>query len=359
MVLGRLRLGWNWSYSKIKIIRNTSNKIMKELILICAYCPDDRRENILNDCINSLQKCRNEYDILISSHTEIPKYISQKVDYTFYDKNNDLITDLKYLNQPWFSPTNSITILSTYVSKFSPYLAVYRLLIFGLGFAKMFKYKKIHYIEYDTIINDLSEIYDNSKLLDNYDNVVIQKEEKSRESNISWPIHNFMSFKVDKIDEMLTTYDKEKLLEILLKSTSKCNEKITNDIIKLNNNTVYIKDYNIVKNKIQFSLSDDILEKGHNCWAIPFYNTKEDKIYALVWNNVDENPINVNFIINNKKILSFENIKKFNWSMDIIGDIQEINSILILVNNEVKINIEFDENNRELFKQTNYSQYKI
>ena len=45
--------------------------------------------------------------------------------------------------------------------------------------------------------------------------------------------------------------------------------------------------------------------------------------------------------------------------MDIIGDIQEINSILILVNNEVKINIEFDENNRELFKQTNYSQYKI
>ena len=145
----------------------------------------------------------------------------------------------------------------------------------------------------------------------------------------------------------------------MLKSTSKCNEKITNDIIKLNNNTVYIKDYNIVKNKIQFSLSDDILEKGHNCWAIPFYNTKEDKIYALVWNNVDENPINVNFIINNKKILSFENIKKFNWSMDIIGDIQEINSILILVNNEVKINIEFDENNRELFKQTNYSQYKI
>ena len=158
MVLGRLRLGWNWSYSKIKIIRNTSNKIMKELILICAYCPDDRRENILNDCINSLQKCRNEYDILISSHTEIPKYISQKVDYTFYDKNNDLITDLKYLNQSWFSPTNSMTILSTYVSKFSPYLAVYRLLIFGLGFAKMFKYKKIHYIEYDTIINDLSEI---------------------------------------------------------------------------------------------------------------------------------------------------------------------------------------------------------
>ena len=79
----------------------------------------------------------------------------------------------------------------------------------------------------------------------------------------------------------------------------------------------------------QFSLSDDILEKGHNCWAIPFYNTKEDKIYALVWNNVDENPINVNFIINNKKILSFENIKKFNWSMDIIVDIQEINSIPI------------------------------
>ena len=150
---------------------------MKDLILIGAHCPDDEREKLLNECIDSLQRCRNEYDILICSHTEIPSYISKKVDYVFYDKTNDLITDLKYLNQPWFSPIDGMTILSTYIGQNSTYLAVYRLVTAGLGFAKMFKYKKVHYIEYDTIMNDLSELYDNSKLLDECDNVVIQKEQ--------------------------------------------------------------------------------------------------------------------------------------------------------------------------------------
>ena len=67
-------------------------------------------------------------------------------------------------------------------------------------------------------MNDLSELYDNSKLLDKYDNVVIQNEQKDYEENIAWPMGNFMSFKVDSINELFTSYDKEKLLEILFNS---------------------------------------------------------------------------------------------------------------------------------------------
>ena len=313
---------------------------MKDLILIGAYCPDYEREKLLNDCVDSLQRCRNDYDILISSHTEIPKYISQKVDYTFYDKNNDLITDLKYLNQPWFSPMDGMTILSTYIGKHSTYLAVYRLLIFGLGFAKMFKYKKVHYIEYDTVMNDLSELYDNSKLLDEYDNVVIQKEQRDYELNLAWPMGNFMSFKVDKIDEIFTTYDKEKLLDILFKSDGKTNEKITNDVMKLNGNSIYVKDYDVIKNKdILFALSDKTYKEENNYWVVPFYHTKEDMVYAIVWNNKDEDPIDVNFIINNDKIISFKNIKRYQWNISPIADISEINSILVLVNNQVKTHV--------------------
>lgn len=333
---------------------------MKDLILIGAYCPDYEREKLLNDCVDSLQRCRNDYDILISSHTEIPKYISQKVDYTFYDKNNDLITDLKYLNQPWFSPMEGMTILSTYIGKYSTYLAVYRLLIFGLGFAKMFKYKKVHYVEYDTVMNDLSELYDNSKLLDEYDNVVIQKEQRDYEMNLAWPMGNFMSFKVDKIDEIFTTYDKEKLLEILIKSNAKTNEKITNDIMKLNGNSVYIKDYDVIKNKdILFALSDKTSKEDGSHWTVPFYHTKEDKVYAIVWNNKDDNPIDVNFIVNGDKIISFKNIKKYQWNISPIGDINDINSILVLVNNQVKTHVILNDENRDLFKQTNYSQHTI
>jgi hypothetical protein len=329
---------------------------MKELILIGAHCPDDEREKLLNDCINSLQSCRNDYDILICSHTEIPTYISKKVDYVFYDKNNDLITDLKYLNQPWFSPVDGMTILSTYIGENSTYLAVYRILISGLGFAKMFKYKKVHYIEYDTLMNDLSELYDNSLLLDEYDSVAIQKEERNYEQNLAWPIGNFMSFKVDSIDKLFTTYDKEKLLDILFNSQSKTNEKITNDIMKLNGNTIYIKNYDDIKNKdIKFALSKDTSKETMNYWTVPFYNTKEDKVSVIVWNNKDDNPINVIFIINNERLLTFKEVNKFEWKMGDIGDINDINSILILVNDKVKTNIILNEKNKELFKKTNYT----
>lgn len=331
---------------------------MKELILVGAYCPDDEREQLLNECVNSLQSCRNDYDILICSHTEIPTYISKKVDYVFYDKNNDLITDLKYLNQPWFSPIDGMTILSTYIGENSTYLAVYRLLILGLGFAKMFKYEKVHYVEYDTIMNDLSELYDNSKLLDEYDNVVIQKEERNYEENIAWPMGNFMSFKVDSINELFTTYDKEKLLEILFNSPSKTNEKITNDIMKMNGNTIYVKDYDKIKSKdIQFALSRNTSRETMNYWTVPFYNTKEDKVSVIVWNNKDEDPINVSFIINNDKLITFNNVNKFEWRMGDIGNIDNIESILILVNNRIKANITLNEKNKEWFKKTNYTQF--
>lgn len=331
---------------------------MKELILIGAYCPDDEREKLLNECIDSLQKCRNDYDILICSHTEIPTYITKKVDYVFYDKNNDLITDLKYLNQPWFSPIEGMTILSTYIGENSTYLAVYRLVISGLGFAKIFNYKKVHYIEYDTIMNDLSELYDNSKLLDEYDNVVIQKEQRDYEENIAWPMGNFMSFKVDSINELFTIYNKEKLLKILFDSDSKTNEKITNDIMKMNNNTIYVKNYDEIKLKdIQFALSNNTSKETMNYWTVPYYDTKDDKVSLIVWNHKDEIPITVNFIINNDRIITFKDVKKFEWKLGDIGDINGIDSIITLVNGTKKNEIKFDNDLREIFKKTNYTIY--
>jgi hypothetical protein len=331
---------------------------MKDLIIIGTHCPDEERKNLLNKCINSLQLCRNKYDILISSHSEIPTYILNNVDYVFYDKNNELITDIKYLNQPWFSPMEGIVISSAYVNKYSTYLSVYRLLILGLGFAKMFNYKKAHYIEYDTIMNDLSELYDNSILLEKYDNIVIKKKPRNFEANIDWTIGNFMSFKVESVNDLFTNYNKEKLLNILLNSDSKTNEKITNDIMKMNNNTIYIKDYDeILKKDIQFALSDKIKKEEMSYWAVPFYNTKDNKVFAIAWNDKDENPINVIFIINNNKIITFNNIKKFEYKLSNIGEINEIENIVVLVNNKVQLNLSLNEKNREVFKNTSYSRH--
>ena len=165
-----------------------------------------------------------------------------------------------------------------------------------------------------------------------------------------------MSFKVDSIDELFTTYDKEKLLKILLDTSGKTNEKITNDIMKMNGNSIYIKDYNLLEeNNIEVGLSRNTERDAMNYWAVPYFNTKENKVSVVVWNNKDEVPINVNFIVNQNQIVHVNGIKKFEWQIKDIGTIEEINSILVLVNNKVKTNIVFDEKTRELFKKTNYT----
>lgn len=330
---------------------------MKDLILIGAHCPDDEREALLSQLINSLQKCRNDYDILICSHVDIPTYISKKVDYVFLDRNNELITNTKYLNQPWFSPFEGLTILSTYITNYSTYLAVYRLLISGLGFAKMFNYQKVHYVEYDTVMNDLSLLYDNSKLLDEYDNVLIQKEKRDYEDNLDWPIGNFMSFKVDSINELFTKYDKEKLLSLLLDSESKTNEKITNDIVRIDNNKIYIKNFDeVVNGDVRFALSHQTSKESMSYWTVPFYNTEKDILSLVVWNNKDDNPINVKFIINDDNIITFNSIEKYGWLLHDVGEIDKVHTILILVNDMIKTKIELNADNIEIFKQTNYSQ---
>jgi len=331
---------------------------MKELILIGAHCPDQEREDLLSKCVNLLQNSRDRYDLLICSHTFIPEHIVKKVDFVFFDRNNELIYDLEYLNQPWFSPFDGMTIFSTFIGDFSTYLAVYRILISGLGFAKMFGYKKVHYIEYDTMIYDLSILYDNSEKLEEYDNVVFQKKERDYELNLAWPIGNFMSFKVESIDESFTKYNKEKLLELLLNSSAKTNEKITNDIMRLNNNSIYVKNLDDVSvNQIEFALSAKTNKDSMNYWTVPFYNTKEDKVSVVVWNNKDETPIDVLFIINDVQTIVVNNIKKYEWTIRDVGELNKIEKIIIMVNDKVKNKIILDNNTRELFKKTNYSQH--
>jgi hypothetical protein len=126
----------------------------------------------------------------------------------------------------------------------------------------------------------------------------------------------------------------------------------------MNGNTIHIKNYDHVKLKdIKFALSNNTSKETMNYWTVPFYNTKENKVSVIVWNNKDDEPINVNFIVNNEKIITFKEVNKFEWKMDEIGDINNIDSIITLVNGKKKNEIKFDKNLREIFKKTNYTIY--
>ena len=328
---------------------------MKDLIVIGTYCPDLERQKILDDCINSLQKGRDRYDILICSHTFIPEYIQQKVDYVFYDKENDLRFDLKYLNQPWFCPFDSSVIKSTFIGSSSTYLSVYRVLISGLGIAKTYDYNKVHYIEYDSIWNNLTPIDTNSKYLDEYDSVIIKKTPKDYEDNLYWGQGFFMSFRVNSMDEDFLIFKRDNLLKILLNSESKTNEKITEDILLRNNRKVLTVNYETIDSfGNEYKLSNQTQKENLSGWSIPYYNPNDDKVYVLCWNDRHQKPLNSTFIINSEKIINFENIPMFEWSIKEVGLIDEVKTIITMVNQELKNKLIFTKNFKDEFKKTNY-----
>jgi hypothetical protein len=331
---------------------------MKDLIVIGAYCPDDEREKLLSDFIDNLKTVKKDFDILVCSHTFIPEYITKKVDYVFFDKNNDLLYDMEYLNQPWFSfesrDNRKKVILSTFVNGVSTYLSVYRVLISGINIAKLFLYEKIHYLEYDTIMNDFTDLYENSKLLDIYDNVVI-----NGSPHHEWCVGFFMSLKLNNLDKMFCEFNREKLLDRLYNSKNKTNEKITEDILNSNNRKTYFKNYHYIMSKNnKYNLSNSLKNSKIDGWFVPYYDNDINSVILLAWNDRFEEKVNVTFIINNQKIVALNDLAKYEWKIHNLGDLEKINSIVTLVNNNKKNEIIFDEKTRELFRSTNYTKYE-
>jgi len=331
----------------------------KDLIIIGAYCPDKERLKLLHNCIESLSPLKNDFDFLLTTHSSIPEYIVEKFDYIFFDKKNQLITDWELINKPWFSPFENYTIISALVSGYSTFLAVYRIFIGALGIAKNFKYEKVHWIEYDSVFNEFSEFYDNSKLLDENTAIVYKKEYKNFEKNLEWGYGCFQSINIKKIDDIFLTFDEERLTNILRNCPNKTNEKTTQEIYELNGGKVLFKDFNKLIEFNKFNLSDETLKEDLNYWALPFYDDKKESVSVVVWNNKNDKPIDVVFLINNETLLSFDSVKKFEWSIKEVGKIEGIETITTIIDGKIKNNLIFDNDLRELFKKTSYVSQSI
>ena len=78
--------------------------MMKDLICITAHCPTEEKRKILSNLVRSLQPTRDQFDLLVVSHTPVTFDVQENVDWVIFDKDNELLTDWKYQNQPWFSP---------------------------------------------------------------------------------------------------------------------------------------------------------------------------------------------------------------------------------------------------------------
>jgi hypothetical protein len=316
---------------------------LKDLITVFAYCPDDNRKKVLQDLLVQIQPLRSKFDIMIVSHSSISELSYNMVDFLHYDASNKLLTDFDVRKKHWFS-NHIYNINSTLVYPPSTHLAIYSLLYYTFNFAKFKGYKKVHCIEYDINITDLNLIYDVNNTLDNIDTVMFQEEG-------TWIYGTYFAFTMNNFPEEYFIYDEEKILNELRDSETKMTERITDKILTPNGRTILFEplsklDPTNVFQKVDNHMNNELL------WCVPLCSKSSDMMYFFVYNNkVSEYDVDIIF---NNKHLNIKTTCLDCWYLEPLGDINDINEILVLVNKEIKKHIVLNNENRDMFKKYNF-----
>ena len=337
---------------------------MKDLIVISAHCSNLEKRNALSKLVDSLQSIRKDYDLMVVSHLPISSDISEKVNYAFYDSDNTKVTDWQYLNAPWLYIGPEYIITSVFFctnGAKSNYLAIYRLISMAYSFAKSFGYKKVHYLEYDCYMETFDELYDNTTLLDEYDAVMYYKAKENEIKGDHIPVGHFHSTRVDNIDPLFTTYDADKLLQVLSTSAFKTNEAITEKVYKMNDRKIHYKSHIMLeKGNSYFNKSSQVeLMYDPIPWIATFYNEETDSIWVIFYNIIKDYICkNLTVIVNDDKIYNVNELKYIYWHTFELGSLNSINKISIFVNDKLNKVINIDDTNRDKFRYISYRSKK-
>lgn len=323
---------------------------MKDLILVSAYCDTPEKENTLRGLCEDLQKIRENFDIMLVSHSVIPKDISERVDYSLYDKRNDLLYEWDMRSKPWFSPGNVREILSVFTGNFNTHLAVWRLIIIGNGLAKNLGYKKIHHLEYDARISDFSEFLENSTLLNYQDSVIYYY--KKGETVDSILLGSYQAYRLDTIDSTLVDFDENKIKEMIRTSDSKSPEGMLEDLLKIGKRCVQ-KSSDVLFSGNRFMVSHSINKKTDIAWCLPYYDELTENLSFVIWNiERKEDPVEVIIVYNNEKThkIIIEPQRWFTMDLDKYENAKEL---LVILDGKIRNHFHFDSY-REEFKKSSF-----
>ena len=303
---------------------------MKDLILITAYCPDNNRLEKVRILINQLYHFKDEFDIMLVSHTPIPIDIQNKVNIYLFDEKNPMLTDPDLINRPWFDPNGGGQILSGFITSQNTHLAIYRMLIFGFSLAKNMGYKKVHQIEYDCEIINVDEFKDNSKLLDKYSSIYYIEKKKGIQRIL---FGSTQSFNIDKLPISLLKYDEIEIKNLIRNASSKSPEVITQQIIHDNGNYISKPSDVLFKKGNKFATSND--DNSFNPWGVPYIDLN-DKIYKFVAWNTTKDLVTYKIIVNDKEIINIDNVKKGLWVLKHLGSEKDVFKIIVIEDDKIR-----------------------
>lgn len=323
----------------------------KDLILITSYCDTSSKLDVLRNLVNKINYHQEKFDIFVISHTPIPQDISEKTNFTLFDKKNELIYDWDSRCKPWFDPNNERPILSIFTGNYNTHLAIWRMIILGNLIAKNCGYKKVHHLEFDSEVEDFSEFYDNSNLLETFDSVIYNKIVSTVDPIL---FGTYQAYRVDKLPDELINLDENKIKSDIRNSDHKSPELMLFELLtKTNNYNVKLKQ-SLDRNGNKFGMSHNELSNGQTAWCVPYYDKLTDKLGFVIWNMEESGQdIKVNLIYNNEKIIDFGIIPHKNWRLVDLDDYDKAKKLVVLLNDKIRNVFEFDYY-REEFKKYSF-----
>lgn len=193
-----------------------------EIVLLHAYLSTNERKEICHKFIKQFKDFG--YDVIVASHLPLDKDTQELCDYAIYDKDNTLINDIGlkgYITH--YTPRFNIS--SREFFKNSTILAVYRLLLAGVSYAKLLNKNIIHLFDYDGFLPTDDELVENSLIINNGQQAVLYEREKQNmcipDGNQKggfkfrhWQIMTLiMSCKVDYLHRRLSMFNDDQLIE--------------------------------------------------------------------------------------------------------------------------------------------------
>ena len=149
---------------------NTNFEInKKDAVVIMSHADDDDKLDLLEKCL--LANKRNGYTIILSSHIDVPQHISKLSDYIIIDRDNPIITlqdSKEYTDDVIFSFWSFNDFDITLPHKFNHSYAALKLIKNGGILAELNGFEKVHFVNYDYVINE-NILENNSLLLDSND----------------------------------------------------------------------------------------------------------------------------------------------------------------------------------------------
>lgn len=324
---------------------------MKDLILISNYSETFEKKEVLRNLVNQIYGQKSQFDLMIVSHTVVPEDISQKCEYVLYDKKNELIYDWDLRCRPWFNPGNERQIMSIFTGFYNSHVAIWRMIILGNSLAKNLGYNKVHHIEYDASINDFSELYENSKLLDTNDSVYYVKS-KSTVDDILFG--SYQAYRLDTLHQDLLVLDEVSLKEKIKNIEDKSPEAMLQELLTKSKRSVAKTKDKLDNNGNGFGLTHSKLATNHTAWCLPYYDNLTHKLGFVIWNMEDGNgTINVKVIYNDDKIINFGDILPKHWALRDIDEFKNAKKMVVILNDKIRNIFDF-ETDGESFKQASF-----